>query len=201
MLPRGWDILFHRGLTQGDALSLASLRDLLPDDMRGVDSPSWRLTPSGSFSVRLAYRALFRGPLLPWTSPLFKAPISLKTKIFLWQLLRVHLPSWVEVAKRHGSGNGLCPLCAVPETTTHIMFSCPAAQFLWSFLHEALGLSGVPETTTHIMFSCPAAQFLWSFLHEALGLSGRPQPSVSSSKSMQTTPVRGGASSGYCSRP
>jgi hypothetical protein len=45
----------------------------------------------------------------------------------------------VEVAKRHGPGDGLCPLCAVPETTTHIMFSCPAARFLWSFLQEALG--------------------------------------------------------------
>ena len=136
----GWDILFRRGLTQGEALSLALLRNLLPDVLPGgLDSPSWRLTPSGSFSVRTAYRALFRGPPLPWTAPLFKAPIPLKTKIFIWQLLRDRLPSGVEVAKRHGPGDGLCPLCAVPETTTHIMFSCPAARFLWSFLQEALG--------------------------------------------------------------
>ncbi|KAK1618982.1 hypothetical protein QYE76_024499 [Lolium multiflorum] len=102
---RGWDILFRRGLTQGEALSLARLRNLLPDALPGgLDSPSWRLSPSGSFS-----------------------------------LLRDRLPSGVEVAKRHGPGDGLCPLCAVPETTTHIMFSCPAARFLWSFLQEALG--------------------------------------------------------------
>ena len=43
------------------------------------------------------------------------------------------------MAKRHGPGDRLCPLCAVPETGTHILFSCPAARFLWSFVHEALG--------------------------------------------------------------
>jgi hypothetical protein len=132
--------MFRHGLAQGEALSLDSLRNLLPEEMPGgVDSPSWRLTTSGSFSVRTAYRALFRGPLLPWTAPLVKAPIPLKTKIFVWQLLRDWLPSRVEVAKRNGPGNGLFPLCVVPETMTHIMFSCPAAQFLWRFLHEALG--------------------------------------------------------------
>ena len=65
--------------------------------------------------------------------------MPLKTKIFVWQMLRDRLPSGVEVTKRHGPGDGLCPLCAVPETGTHIMFSCPAARFLWSFVHEALG--------------------------------------------------------------
>jgi hypothetical protein len=57
----------------------------------------------------------------------------------VWQLLRDRLPSGVEVAKRNGPGNGLCPLCAVPKDTRHIMFSCPAARLLWSFLQEALG--------------------------------------------------------------
>jgi hypothetical protein len=57
----------------------------------------------------------------------------------VWQLLRDRLPTSVEVAKRHGPGNGLCPLCDVPETTHHIIFACPAARFLWSFIAEALG--------------------------------------------------------------
>jgi hypothetical protein len=57
----------------------------------------------------------------------------------VWQLLRDRLPSRVEVAKRHGPGNGLCPLCAIPETTHHIVFTYPAAHFLWSLVFEALG--------------------------------------------------------------
>jgi hypothetical protein len=32
----------------------------------------------------------------------------------------------------------MCPLCDVSETTHHIIFTCPAAGFLWSFISEAL---------------------------------------------------------------
>ena len=64
--------------------------------------------------------------------------MPLRIKIFIWQLLRDRLPSGVDVEKQHGPGNDLCPLCAVPETETHILFSCPAARFLWSFVSEAL---------------------------------------------------------------
>jgi hypothetical protein len=68
-----------------------------------------------------------------------EGPLPLKTKIFVWQLLRDRLPSGVEVAKRHGLGDGLCPLCGIPELGTHIMFTYPATRFLWSFVQEALG--------------------------------------------------------------
>lgn len=76
---------------------------------------------------------------MPWVSPLWKAPLPLKISFFVWQLLRDRLPSGVEVAKRHGPGDGLCLLCVVPETGMHIFFPCPAARFLWNFIHEALG--------------------------------------------------------------
>ena len=70
---------------------------------------------------------------------LWKAPIPLKIKIFLWQLLRDRLPSGTEVIKRQGPGNGICPLCDVPETGHHIFFACTTARFLWRFVREALG--------------------------------------------------------------
>ena len=63
----------------------------------------------------------------------------MKIKIFVWQLLRDRIPSGTEVLKRHGPGDGMCPLCAVPETKTHILFSCTAAWVLWTFVREALG--------------------------------------------------------------
>ena len=43
------------------------------------------------------------------------------------------------MVRRLGPGDGLCPLYGVPETGTHIILSCPAVRFLWSFVHEALG--------------------------------------------------------------
>ena len=135
-----WNISFRRTFGPLENIAWDSLRAGLPQTLSAApDSISWHLAPSGAFTVRSAYRALFRRPDLPWASALWKAPLPLKTKIFVWQLLRDRLPSGVEVAKRHGPGDGLCPLCAVSETGTHILFSCPAARFLWSFVHEALG--------------------------------------------------------------
>jgi hypothetical protein len=137
---RLWDITFRRSFGLDDIAAWEALRARLPSSLStSPDSISWRLCSSGVFTVRSAYRALCRGPSLPWTSPLWKAPIPLKTKIFMWQLLRDRLPSGVEVLKHHGPGNGLCPLCGVPEMTHHSMFACPAARFLWSFVAEALG--------------------------------------------------------------
>jgi hypothetical protein len=86
-----------------------------------------------------AYQALCRTPTVQWFSPLWKAPVPIKIKIFVWQLLRDRLPSGAEVLKRNGPGNGICPLCSVPETGSHIMFFSTAARALWSFVRDALG--------------------------------------------------------------
>uniref|UniRef100_A0ACD5TZU3 Uncharacterized protein n=1 Tax=Avena sativa TaxID=4498 RepID=A0ACD5TZU3_AVESA len=135
-----WNILFRRYLGVAEAADLLQLRSSLPTALAtSPDLASWRLQPSGEFSVGSAYRALFQGPELTWTSPLWKAPLSLSIRIFVWQLLRDRLPSGVEVAKRRGPGTGLCPLCGTPETWSHILFSCSAARALWSFVQEALG--------------------------------------------------------------
>ena len=65
--------------------------------------------------------------------------MPLKIKIFVWHLLRDWLPSGIEVVKRLGPGDGMCPLCRVPESGTHILFTCHAARFLWNVVYEALG--------------------------------------------------------------
>ena len=134
------NISFRRTFDMAEAAAWTELQSLLPPSLPGGRNlVSWRLTPSGMFSVKSAYRCLFGAPVRAWTSPLWKAPIPLKIKIFVWQLLRNRLPSGVEVRKRQGPGDGLCPLCGIPETGTHILFTCPAARFLWNFVHEALG--------------------------------------------------------------
>ena len=53
--------------------------------------------------------------------------------------MRGRLPSGTEVRKRNGPGDGLCPICLVPEDCNHIFFRCPAAQFLWSCFREVVG--------------------------------------------------------------
>ncbi|KAI5019375.1 hypothetical protein ZWY2020_044263 [Hordeum vulgare] len=139
-LEDGWQVALCRPLGPAEVQDWELLQAVVPLPASSVrDSVSWSLSPSGEFSVSLAYLALCRLSVLPWISPLWKAPLPLKIKIFVWQLLRDRLPLGSEVLKRHGPSNGICPLCHVPETGSHILFSCIAAHALWCFVREALG--------------------------------------------------------------
>ena len=145
-LEEGWNIAFRRSFGPDEIRGWTNLREVVPLPLsQDPDTVSWSLSPSGEFSVSSAYQALYQLPVLRWLSPLWKALMPLKIKIFVWQLLRDRLPSGTEVLKRHGPGNGLCPLCHVPETGTHILFSCVEAQAHWCFVREALG----PEWEAH----------------------------------------------------
>ncbi|KAE8815280.1 retrotransposon unclassified [Hordeum vulgare] len=142
----GWHVAFRRPLGPAEVHEWEVLHVTVPFPASSDrDSVSWGLSPLGEFSVSSVYLALCRVPVLPWLSPLWKAPLPLKIKIFVWQLLRDRLPSGTEVLKRHGPSNGICPLCHVPETGSHILFSCVAAQALWGFVRESLG----PEWEAH----------------------------------------------------
>ncbi|KAE8772657.1 protein transport protein sec24 [Hordeum vulgare] len=145
-LEDGWHFAFRHSLGSAEVQDWEALKAVVPlPDSSVNDSVSWSLSPSREFSVSSAYLELCRVPVLPWLSPLWKASLPLKIKIFVWQILRDRLPSGTEVLKRHGPGNGTCPLCHVPETGTHILFSCVAAHALWCFVREALG----PEWEAH----------------------------------------------------
>ena len=105
-----WDIPFRRNFDSEESEKWELLRESLPLSLSSsLDKVEWVISPSLIFTVRSAYRALFRGPILTWTSPLWKGPMPLKIKIFVWQLLCDRLPSGVDVARRHGPANGMCP--------------------------------------------------------------------------------------------
>uniref|UniRef100_A0A8I6Z3D2 Reverse transcriptase zinc-binding domain-containing protein n=1 Tax=Hordeum vulgare subsp. vulgare TaxID=112509 RepID=A0A8I6Z3D2_HORVV len=145
-LEDGWNFAFRRSFGPAEVQEWDVLKEVVPLPGSSVnDNVSWSLSPSGEFSVTLAYQALCQVLVLPWLSPVWKAPMPLKIKIFVWQLLRDRLPLGTEVLKRHGPGNNTCPVCHVPEIGTHILFSCVAAQALWCFVREALG----PELEAH----------------------------------------------------
>ena len=78
-----WTLPFRRSFGPAEDTAWQRLRACLPPALSAdPDRVSWRLSPSGGFTVSSAYRALFRGPTLAWTSPLWKAPLPLKIKIF-----------------------------------------------------------------------------------------------------------------------
>ena len=103
------------------------------------DAFSWRLESSGRFSTRSLYAAIAPSPAPEPFGLIWDIRLPLKIRIFLWQWIRGRLPSGVEVLKRNGPGDGLCPLCGTVEDANHIFFACSTAQFLWSSFRETVG--------------------------------------------------------------
>ena len=113
---------------------------LLPMDVADApDAISWRLDPSGRFSTKSLYAAIAPSSAPEPFGLIWDIRLPLKIRIFLWQWIRGRLPTGVEVLKRHGPGDGMCPLCATVEDANHIFFSCCTAQFLWSCFRETVG--------------------------------------------------------------
>lgn len=77
---------------------------------------------------------------------IWKAHIPTKVKIFPWQMVRNRLPSGVEVQKRHGPRDGLCPLCGTEEDANHIFLKCILAQFLWGCVRDVTGCWWAPTS-------------------------------------------------------
>ena len=90
--------------------------------------------------------------------------LPLKIRIFLWQWIRGRVPSRVEVLKRNGPGDGMCPLCGTVEDSNHIFFACVTAQFLWSCFREAVGghwcHTNVPDLFAEIQSVPPSARHI-----------------------------------------
>jgi hypothetical protein len=90
-----WYILFQRSLDQGDLQAWMELCNLV-EDIELEDVPtmiSWRLAPSGKFSTKSLYLALYKAPEVPLTKLIWSYQLPLKIKIFTWQLARGRLPS------------------------------------------------------------------------------------------------------------
>uniref|UniRef100_A0A453S1I8 Reverse transcriptase zinc-binding domain-containing protein n=2 Tax=Aegilops tauschii subsp. strangulata TaxID=200361 RepID=A0A453S1I8_AEGTS len=84
-LDEGWNIAFRPSFGPAEVQEWADLREVVPLPLsQDPDTVSWSLSPSGEFSVSSAYQAMCRLLVLQWLSPLSKAPMPLKIKIFVW---------------------------------------------------------------------------------------------------------------------
>ncbi|KAE8784279.1 ABC transporter G family member 37 [Hordeum vulgare] len=104
-----------------------------------VDRISWHLEPSGKFSTKSLCWAIAATPAPEPLELIWSIRLPQKIKIFLWQWIRGHVPFGMEVLKRYGAHDGIHPLCGTVEDSYLIFFSCVSAQFLSSYLREAIG--------------------------------------------------------------
>jgi hypothetical protein len=108
---------------------------------RALDSHLWRLSPSGKYSTKSAYKALLQGAisfqLAEWV---WKTWAPSKCKFFMW--LVEHNRCWTpdRLEKCGMDHPEHCPLCDQhEETINHLLVACVFACQVWSGLLVTVG--------------------------------------------------------------
>ncbi|KAF5468409.1 hypothetical protein F2P56_012561 [Juglans regia] len=108
------------------------------------DKQVWRCTKNGIFSVKSAYHlqvsmnGINKGQSSESTKHedlwklLWKLKVPSNIKMFLWRSAKEILPTRVNLHKRKIIENPMCPIClTLPETVSHALWTCKAAQDVW----------------------------------------------------------------------
>ena len=113
-----------------------------------TDSLHWKHTKTREFTVRSAYHLQSQGidqsnqaegsnaqDSRRFWKRLWRLQIPPKSKHFLWRACLNALPTKANLTHRGISIAGNCALCPYQsETVTHILWACPLAHNVWSFL-------------------------------------------------------------------
>ncbi|KAK2444397.1 hypothetical protein QL285_015425 [Trifolium repens] len=103
------------------------------------DMPIWKHSRHGTYSVRSAYYHLMEEIIYNdhlkvegnWKK-LWQLVVPTKVKLFLWRLLRGHLPIRSRIVQKGVQGNNKCPHCdSFEENEWHCFFRCASTQKVW----------------------------------------------------------------------
>ncbi|XP_042958064.1 uncharacterized protein LOC122293585 [Carya illinoinensis] len=81
---------------------------------------------------------------------LWKLKVPNKVKMFLWRVAKDILPTRANLYRRKIIESPLCPIChSFPKTTAHVLWSCRAAQDVWSHSSKRLRKCRTEEQPFH----------------------------------------------------
>jgi hypothetical protein len=117
----------------------ASLLDFLNDIQlsEGRDEVFWCLERTKKYTSRSLYRLMTFGGVMDRRMMTVWHCNILKVKIFIWMAVHDRIQCGVQLKKWTGPEE--CFMYGKLETSDHILFQCPVAVFLWTFLREYLG--------------------------------------------------------------
>jgi len=82
----------------------------------------------------------------PYWQHLWKIKVPRSVTLFLWRACNEILPTNKNLFKRKVVPAPVCPLCGVDEeSTSHVLWRCPAAQAIWSCCGRSINKSVVME--------------------------------------------------------
>ncbi|XP_074316673.1 uncharacterized protein LOC141652948 [Silene latifolia] len=147
---RRWDFSSF-GFDPGEAVKKKILATYIPSQPSD-DSFYWKLSKHGDFTVKSGYYAAAKGLSIGSTSAvdrsrmsttivafckskLWKLPISIKLRVFLWKFMANALPVGYEFLKRNMHWRSTCSLCEgsspCVESLSHLFRDCSFAKALW----------------------------------------------------------------------
>jgi hypothetical protein len=144
-----WSVEFRRQMNVSLLEEWNNLLELLSsvDLTEGRDVVFWTLDRSRKYSARSLYRFMTNGGVTDSRMMIiWKCSIPLKVKIFLWMATHDRIQCAVQLKKKKWSGQEECFMCGKLETSDHILFQCPIAVFLWSFMRNCLGWATSPTS-------------------------------------------------------
>lgn len=109
---------------------------------------------NGVYTSKLLYQLLtFRGVLDLKMNILWRLPIPLKQKYFLWLAMKDRIQTTEQLRQKNWEGSEACELCGVTENAQHVIFTCPMASFIWCFARDAFSWNFVPSSFDHFLAS------------------------------------------------
>jgi hypothetical protein len=123
-----WSIPFRRQLNDNLRTDWYELLDMLNEVQlsEGTDTVRWVLEKSGRYTTSSLYKTLTYGGVTDTRAMLiWKSPIPLKVKIFIWMAVHDIIQCGVQLKKKKWSGSDKCLVCDKLETSDHILFQCP----------------------------------------------------------------------------
>eukprot|EP00253_Pinus_taeda_P003487 PITA_03487 len=105
----------------------------------------WAQGKTGVYSPKDGYSFLMgkKGWATPewWSKNLWQLKCPLKSRIFLWCMLKRKIPTWDILQARFFIGPGRCPLCKMEgESINHLFTSCVVTSRIWGELTGLLKL-------------------------------------------------------------
>ncbi|XP_028776836.1 uncharacterized protein LOC114733531 [Neltuma alba] len=164
----GWDLSSVQELLPPNVLS--AIRKVHPTVRGNVsDTPLWRWSSSGSFTLKSAYKQLNEGSLQhqpgPWRR-IWKLKAPQRCKTFLWLAARERLQTYSLRKVRGLASDDKCPICLREcESVTHALLLCQSAREKWELVVP-------PELRTKFFnFSDAASWVRWN-LNQKLDVNG-----------------------------
>ena len=115
----------------------------MPDDIH------WKLTESGEYTAKSAYKMQFMGTIASaMEKTIWKNWGPPKTKFFAWLAIQNRIWTADRLERRGLPNCGLCPFCnQVTESVSHIFTQCRLMRRVWDLVIEWLGLHTLKPNT------------------------------------------------------